>query len=732
MLMPLANFPKWFTQVQQLAAMKRHRSLVILAGDLLWAHALLKSVHIPFNGTSAKANSFKQISDSKNWLVYSDNSIFSANVNKQNFRDELGSESCGLVFSDSEFNIDALAALSGTIVAGGTLFVLLPDKILPFKEICSKSGKSAFLQRFINKSTENFYSFIIEQGQEIPSEKSLFLSEKTPVFESELLPQHCLTQQQYQAVQSIIKVSSGHRDRPLVLTADRGRGKSCALAIACAQLLQSAKQAQNIIIIAPHRKALDNFFSQLKRSLPSAKFANNRITYQQSSVEFLAVDQLLKQRPKVSLLLVDEAAAIPVYLLTSMLTHYHRMVFSSTVHGYEGAGRGFTLKFQSVLNKQCPNWTSYHITQPIRWSEDDPLEQFIFDVCLLNAKLANLTIGNENDNAIKDELLAKDNLQCKLLTSDMLLANEALLTQVFAVLITAHYQTSPSDLKLLLDNSSISVLALFSQQKVIAVALLINEGGSDEIDITAVKNSTRRLRDQFLPQSLLTHCSIDNAFSFNYLRIMRIAVHPQCQNQGIGSLFMSAIIDYAKEQRVDFIGSSFGCNEQLLNYWFKSGYQLARIGFSQDAASGEYSALVVKSLNQDSELLQQQISSKFYQSFVYLLSDEYQLLADNLVWRILHFFPKCDLPKLTAGDVDTVKSFADKERLYSSCAYSLHKWLLHQFSQPYDEKLLPIMARLLKRMSTSEVCSDYQINGKKALNQLMLDYVKQQLFIKSP
>jgi len=98
-----------------------------------------------------------------------------------------------------------------------------------------------------------------------------------------------------------------------------------------------------------------------------------------------------------------------------------------------------------------------------------------------------------------------------------------------------------------------------------------------------------------------------------------------------------------------------------------------------------------------------------------------------LVWLILNNSPKAYLPKLTPSNINSVKSFADKQRLYSSCAYSLHLWLLHQFSAPFDEKLLPILARLLKRNPIEQVCSSYQLNGKKALNQLMLDYVNKQI-----
>jgi len=717
--MILTKFFRWFEQIQLQAATNKHRSLVVLAGEYSWSLSLIRHIKNSSNFLS-EVDDLEKTSQNEGWLTYSDINTLNANVTKQNYRYKLGSESRAVVFADSEFNIDALAALSGTIKAGGVLFILFPDKL----SVIKANQKSLFLRRFINKVEHSFLSCIIEQKQEVFSDK---LMDKKPTFEFlplnivNVLPLNCATQEQYQAVQSIIKVATGHRDRPLVLTADRGRGKSCALAIACAQIIESTLLKQHIIISAPHLKALDNFFQQLKYSLPQAKHLTQRVIHDNGIIEFLPIDKLLNQQVKASLLLVDEAAGIPVYLLTAILNKYHRVVFSSTVHGYEGAGRGFTLKFQAMLNSEYKTWYKQTISQPIRWAEDDPVEQFIFDVCLLNAQLPKI---NDSETDIDKN---KVGLDFRCLTGDFLLANEELLVQVFAVLVTAHYQTKPSDLKLLLDNSQVSVLCLFHQQKVISVALLMHEGSRNQQDILAIKNAKKRLRDQFLPQSLLTHCGIEGSFNFDYLRVLRIAVHPDYQSDGIGTLFLSKIIEYAKSLDVDFIGASFGCNQQLLNFWLLSNFELARIGFNKDAASGEHSALMLKALSQKAVRLQLNINREFYQSFIYLLSDEYRQLSDILVWTILKHCPVEYLPKLSINNLNAVQAFANKERLYSSCAYSLHLWLLHQFSDPFDQQLLPVMSRLLKRIPVNEVCSLYHINGKKSLNQLMLDYVSSKL-----
>ncbi len=78
---------------------------------------------------------------------------------------------------------------------------------------------------------------------------------------------------------------------------------------------------------------------------------------------------ILADKPAADLLLVDEAAAIPLYLLNALFSHYHRLVFSSTLHGYEGAGRGFALKFNTVLADKKLLAKQLTLVEPIRWAK---------------------------------------------------------------------------------------------------------------------------------------------------------------------------------------------------------------------------------------------------------------------------------------------------------------------------------------------------------------------------
>ncbi|HCH69038.1 MAG TPA: GNAT family N-acetyltransferase [Colwellia sp.] len=712
-------FLQWFHPFQHQAKALTERRLIVLVGDDEWVHSLLQTIGC-FNPNSNKP-------DEPSWLIYGDSERIKANVSSQRFRDRLGTESDFVVFNHPKFPMDAFAALSGTLVAGGIFFLIVNDMALV--------KKSHFLQRFFSLLHHYCEHVILKQvALDFPllkpisqvSDEKVINSVSSSV--SETFAYNCVTQEQVSAVEAITKVIKGKSKRPLVLTADRGRGKSSALAIACAQLLAVAQNDNklHIIITAAELNSVQIFFKQLAASSPQGYQEGQKFKVLNGFVEFVAVDTLLKWQPKVSLVLVDEAAAIPVYLLEQLLFHHSRVVFASTIHGYEGAGRGFTLKFQQSLTASFPQWRSLHINEPIRWRTGDPLEQLIFDACLLNAELPSLCSNDQRSTLA----IPKTQFKFKHFTAQALLANEGLLRQVFSVLVTAHYQTKPSDVQMLLDNRQVELVCLMSVGKgleqVMAVALLIHEGkfnkqGITEAELIAVNKSKRRLKNNFIPQSLLTQCGVEQAFDYHYLRVMRIAVHPQVQHQGIGSLLLSEITSFATAQGADFLASSFGATKSLLSFWLTAKFKLGRIGFSQDKASGEQSALVLKSLSDNSDKLLTTINTEFYRCFDYLLVEEYKDLAPNLVALIQAHCPQSSLKGLSKLDNANVEAFAHGYRQYSSCVFSLHLWLKRELYRQgtNDEELFILISRIMQKHTIADICRTYHFTGKKELEQCL-------------
>lgn len=163
-----------------------------------------------------------------------------------------------------------------------------------------------------------------------------------------------------------------------------------------------------------------------------------------------------------------------------MVERHHRCVFSTTIHGYEGCGRGFTLKFQQWLKQQRAGTAFYHLEQPIRWSKDDPLENWLFDTFLLNAELT------------PTETVLSSDVKLSKIDKTQLISNPELLRTCFALLVNAHYQTSPNDLMLLLEDEAIQLFAAFNHGDCLGCMLTVCEGELEPTLIESIQQGNRR------------------------------------------------------------------------------------------------------------------------------------------------------------------------------------------------------------------------------------------------
>ncbi len=466
----------------------------------------------------------------------------------------LGQECDALVFdAHSGFDVNTFAAVSGTLRGGGTLFLLIPpldewaafpdpdyQRFLPYP-YTPEQVEGRFLRRLV---------WLLARRSGF-SPTTLLFDEKAVGLKPNL---------QQAVIQTILQ-----SEVPVVLTADRGRGKSAALGMAASQLQASGKR---VLLTAPSRATVVSVF----------KHADNPPL-------FFAPDELLQTLPAGDVLLVDEAAAIPVPLLLKMLEHYPRCVFSTTLHGYEGSGRGFALRFQKQLDALAPDWMAVRLQQPIRWAENDPLEHFINQALLLDAESA----------VVPFDYAQGTNYHC--LNRDELTQNEPLLRQLFGLLITAHYQTRPSDLRQMLDAPDISIHVLEQSGLIVAVALLSREGGLDAELTAAIHAGTRRPHGHPIPQTLTFHAKIPTAAELICERVMRIAVHPDRQNHGWGAHLLEHLLGFATRSGADYVGVSYAMTPELLRFWERAGFVLARVGFRQDTASGSRSVVQVKALS---------------------------------------------------------------------------------------------------------------------------------------
>jgi tRNA(Met) cytidine acetyltransferase len=508
----------------------------------------------------------------------------------------LGSEVDTLVYdAHSGFDPDSFGAALGALRGGGLLLLLTPP-LEHWPEVADPQASriavhpfgpervgGRFLRRLVRVLTSSPGVIIGTPGGLCRSLASITGPPASPSTDS---IDECRTQDQRCAVDAILKTANGRGRRPLVLKSDRGRGKTSALGIAAARILGSGRGS--ILVTAPRRSAIDPLFRHASRLLPDARVYPNRICNRGARLEFLAPDRLCTTHPGADLLLVDEAAGIPAPMLEQLLLNNPRVVFATTVHGYEGTGRGFDIRFRRTLDALTPSWREMSMETPVRWAPDDPLERLASAALLLDAAPA-------GDASIAEARPVNCRFRC--LDRDSLAYDETMLSQLFGLLVLAHYQTRPIDLRHLLDGPNIRVYALLDRGQVVATALVAIEGGIEPDLGRAIFEGRRRPRGHLLAQTLCAHAGLEEAVQRRYARVIRIAVHPTVQGRGLGRSLLEGIVDDARGQGLDLVGSSFGATKGLVAFWSHCGFAAAHLGTRRNASSGAHAAVVLRSLS---------------------------------------------------------------------------------------------------------------------------------------
>ncbi|ATL93854.1 tRNA cytosine(34) acetyltransferase TmcA [Aeromonas sp. CU5] len=610
----------------------------------------------------------------------------------------LGQECDTLVFNAfSGFHSDAFGALAGTLRAGGLLLLLTPPRaqwpawpdpdrirLVAQPEEASRAG----------------HGFIARLAWLLAGDPALSLAPPVcPQPWQPIGPERALSCDQARALPAIHKVLHGHRRRPLVLSADRGRGKSALLGLAAAELLRQQPEL-NIVVTAPSQATVATLFAHAARGLNTT---SEQTPEQLTGLSYCSPDRLVHEALQPDLLLVDEAAAIPTPLLEAMLARHSRIVFATTEHGYEGTGRGFHLRFKRVLDSQTPDWQEIHLGEPIRWSESDPLEPLIFRLLGLDAEVA--------------APLPPTSPSWRLISQEALASDESLLNQLFGLLVLAHYQTTPSDLRSLLESPDLDIHLLEQDASLLGVALVAREGEIAPELAEAIWAGRRRPRGHLLPQSLLAHAGFKTAGARSYARVMRIAIHPELHRHGLGSQLLGKLEEHYRQAGIDYLGSAFSASADLLPFWRKAGLTVLRIGLQRDAASGCHAALLLKALKPEHAPELAQWQQRFVRQLPTLLAGELKALEPELVWQCLQ---GCTVtaPELGEFERGEIECFALHHKPFELCQSSLQLWLARHLAvlaslTPAERQLL--IATIWQYADWGVLAARLQLAGKPAV-----------------
>ncbi|MCK5725352.1 MAG: tRNA(Met) cytidine acetyltransferase [Thiotrichaceae bacterium] len=622
-----------------------------------------------------------------------------------NIKQVLGKEYSAVVYNTYRgLDPDLLGALGGTIIAGGVLLLICPpfpqwlQSIDSFNQRITSWPYQAedmtnyFLQRFIRLLIESRFV----QRMNTDEQYNPLIAPN-----SQQLTIHCHSVEQESILYALHPSLQQNASTCAVISADRGRGKSALLG----QLAKQAiAQGMSVIVTAPSRLTAQVVFDHADT---------------ETGLVFHPVDALCLQQPKADLLLVDEAATIPSNLLKQLLTYYPHIIFATTVHGYEGTGRGFVLRFQQYLDHQYPHWQAFSLTQAIRYAKNDPLEAFLFSSLLLNTA-----------PVLDTEYVGFDCADCEVigLSSAELVADEDKLREVFGLFVLAHYQTRPKDLRHLLDGMGVRVVAVQWQDKIIATALIVQEGGFDPKLAQEIYYGRRRPQGHLIPQSLAVHAGIADAPLSITDRIMRIVVHPCLQRQGLGSLLLTHI---AKQSQVDTLSTSFGASVDLLDFWQQQGYQVVRMGLHRDASSGRHAAIMLRANNPQGHALLSESRQQFKRYFPIALTEPLHDLEADIVTKLM---PKpwqdTRYHRLNERDKADLFSYTQGCRQYECCLLAIKKFYYHAQKKAVltslDEKTKMILeAKINQGVSWIRLVEQSHLQGKKSAMRFVRESLKQ-------
>ncbi|XP_026467544.1 RNA cytidine acetyltransferase [Ctenocephalides felis] len=482
----------------------------------------------------------------------------------------------------------------------------------------------------------------------------------------------CKTYDQGKALAQFIESLSEKQLRPPTsLTAARGRGKSAAMGLAIAASV--AFGYVNIYVTSPSPENLITLFefvlkgfdaldyqehtdyTIIRSTNPEFKKAVVRINitrHNRQTIQYvLPTDSHLLNA--ADLLVIDEAAAIPLPLVRAMIGPY--LIFlSSTINGYEGTGRSLSLKLLQQLAKDSKSPPPIKLDESIRYSPGDEIERWLMGLlCLDVSNVPPIMSGCPPPDSCNLYYIDRDALFC------YHKAAEVFLQRLVSIYVASHYKNSPNDLQMMSDAPAHHLFCLLgpvdpaqrSLPEVLVVLQVCLEGQISSNTISQSMQRGKKAAGDLIPWNISEQFNDKEFPKLAGARIVRIATNPNYQRMGYGKRAIQILIEYYEgkianidedfveetngietiddeqvslltetitprknvptllkklceraPEKLDYIGTSFGLTEELLKFWKSKQFVPVYIGQKTNDLTGEHSCIMLKKLDKEDEI----------------------------------------------------------------------------------------------------------------------------------
>ncbi|KAI5187147.1 N-acetyltransferase 10 [Nematocida homosporus] len=482
-----------------------------------------------------------------------------------------------------------------------------------------------------------------------------------------ILINQCKTQDQIQALLKMAKVLD--QRTTFALTADRGRGKSAALGLAVS--LAIIKGMNDVLVVSPHLSNVQTLFQFIIQGLMANGYKDQidyHVNYSRenkrliekiviSKTHYQSVRFSIPAKPAYSpsLLVVDEAAAIPLTILSSMIGMYPTLL-SSTTAGYEGTGRALALKFFKSIKPE-----TVHLEEPIRYGKNDPVEKWLNLALSLSPEIPAMPTFPKHE---KCQLFAVN----KSLLFSGQPETEKILSSLTSILLSGHYKNSPNDIQLLADNPKHTLLTLISAEGCVLGVLQTAQEGSPTTT-AAQEQAYKEMRTEegnLIPWSLSQYYLDLDFFKLAGLRIVRVAIHPEAQSMGYGSHLIKSLINSistsnnntpsntpdnthdntnSSQSNVlfqtpqfapqDYLGVSYGVTLQLLEFWKRQRMSPVYLKHTICKTTGEHSLIMLHPFTPQANTYTNNFSGEFTRRFIELLPGCFRSLSPLIAIQLI-------------------------------------------------------------------------------------------------
>jgi len=522
------------------------------------------------------------------------------------------------------------------------------------------------------------------------------------------------------------------KHRVLIVTADRGRGKSGAVGIGLIGFVEYFKKSKNafvkVIVTSADPIGVQTLFKLAIKAANALGIKVKRLERggmiyeihgEGWSIEYWPPAEAAKK--SADLVVVDEAAGIPVPLLHKIWKNHKRSLYATTIHGYEGAGRGFNVRFLPAL-KEDKETELKHVTmeEPIRYAKGDPVERWLYDALLLDAEPAKL--DEEDIKAIKEKRLKYVKVTPEWLFSK---EGEPFLRQLFGIYVLAHYRNEPDDLAMIADAPHHTPRAVITETGKVVGAIHLAEEGPIPEDMVDELLMGGKIPGNIIPDRFLKHLRVrEFAFTKGW-RVVRIATHPDVQGMGIGTFGLKHVIEEAKERDYDWVATGFGVTERLLRFWLRSGFLPVHMSPDRNPSSGEFTVLLTHPLKQNLRKLILEANRLFRRRLLLSLHLNYKGLEWDVAKAILEvepipIQPDLKVPHLHPVDLDRLWIYAYGPMTFEAASDLVYRLALAYFSQPKvwrpeidEESKIVLITKVLQSKDWEEVAEETGIGFKK-------------------